>query len=112
MTAEPHRIDVHHHILPLGPELRARPPRDVLHYLRQFHYDTALSANPHALRSLCELVEPSHVLFGSDFPFAPEPVTQASVHDLASFDGFDDAARRLIERDNVLGLIPSLRRIA
>jgi hypothetical protein len=27
-------------------------------------------------------------------------------------DGFDDAARRLLERDNALDLIPTLRRIA
>ena len=102
-------LDLHPKI---GPELKARAPKGVMHYLRQFHYDTALSANPHALRSLCQLVDPAHVLFGSDFPFAPEPVTQASVQGLSSFDGFDDAARRLIERDNALSLIPTCRRIA
>ena len=57
-------------------------------------------------------VDAAYILFGSDLPFAPEPVTQASVQGLASYDGFDDAARRLIERDNALTLLPSLRRIA
>jgi predicted TIM-barrel fold metal-dependent hydrolase len=95
----------------IGLELRARAPKGVMHYLRQFHYDTALSANPHALRSLCELVDPSHILFGSDFPFAPEPVTRASVEGLASFDGFDAAGRPSIERDNALALLRTLRRI-
>jgi len=93
----------------IGPELAKRAPRGFLHYLSRFHYDTALSANPHALRSLCELVGPEQILFGSDFPFAPEPLTQASIDGLATFDGFDDRARRLIERDNALALFPSLR---
>ena len=42
-------------------------------YLKRLYYDTAMSATPHALSSLRELVDPSHILFGSDFPFLPEP---------------------------------------
>jgi len=92
----------------LGPELHERAPLGVMHYLKQFFYDTALSANPHALRSLCELVDPSHILFGSDFPFAPEPVTAVSVQGIAEFDLFDENSRRLIERENALRLLPRL----
>jgi predicted TIM-barrel fold metal-dependent hydrolase len=86
-----------------------RAPCGVMYYLRQFFYDTALSANPHALRSLCALVPPTQILFGTDFPFAPEPVTQMSIDGLAHYDGFDPAARRAIERDNALALLPRLR---
>jgi predicted TIM-barrel fold metal-dependent hydrolase len=93
----------------IGPDLASRAPRGVMHYLRQFHYDTALSANPHALRSLCELVDPSHILFGSDFPFAPEPVTQVSVEGISAYEGFDDEGRQLIERGNALKLLPRLQ---
>lgn len=92
----------------LGPQLRERAPAGFLGYLPRFFYDTALSANAHALRSLQELVGPSQILFGSDFPFAPEIVTAVSVQGLATYDGFDDAARSLIERDNALRLLPSL----
>jgi predicted TIM-barrel fold metal-dependent hydrolase len=80
-----------------------------MHYLKRFHYDTALSANPHALRSLRELVDPSQILFGTDFPFAPEPITQMSIDGLTVYDGFDASARRAIERDNALALLPGLR---
>jgi predicted TIM-barrel fold metal-dependent hydrolase len=97
MTAV-HRIDVHHHIAPRG----------VMSYLKRFFYDTALSANPHALRSLCELVPATQILFGTDFPFAPEPVTR-TIDGLAQYDGFDSAARAAIERDNALALLPRLR---
>lgn len=96
-------------LLDFMPKTHERAPRGVMHYLRQFRYDTALSANPHALRSLCELVGPSQILFGTDFPFAPEPVTQMSIDGLTQYDGFDATARRAIECDNALLVLPTLR---
>jgi predicted TIM-barrel fold metal-dependent hydrolase len=86
-----------------------RAPRGVMQYLKGFFYDTALSASPNALRSLCELVPPTQILFGTDFPFAPEPVTDRTIDGLARYDGFDEAARGAIERHNVLALLPRLR---
>jgi predicted TIM-barrel fold metal-dependent hydrolase len=80
-----------------------------MHDLKSFFYDVALSANPHALRSLCELVPPTQILFGTDFPFAPEPVTHLTIDGLAHYDGFDEAARRAIERDNAFSLLGRLR---
>jgi len=100
-------------LLDFAPQIKERAPRGVMHYLKRFHYDTALSANPHALRSLGELVDPSHIFFGSDFPFAPEPITQQSIDGLGEYDGFDAPARHAIERENALRLLPKLaRRIA
>jgi predicted TIM-barrel fold metal-dependent hydrolase len=90
------------------PHLRERAPKGARHYLQRLHYDTALSANPHALRSLTELVGPERILFGSDFPFAPEPVARLSIDGLAAYDGFDAAARARIERANALELLPSV----
>jgi predicted TIM-barrel fold metal-dependent hydrolase len=96
-------------LLDFLPGTLERAPRGVMHYLKGFSYDTALSANPHALRSLCELVPATQILFGSDFPFAPEPVTHLTIDGLSKYDGFDAAARRAIERDNALALLPRLR---
>jgi len=96
-------------LLDFLPGTLERAPRGVMHYLKGFFYDTALSANPHALRSLCELVPATQILFGSDFPFAPEPVTEMTVAGLASYDGFDAPARAAVERDNALALLPRLR---
>ncbi|KAF4874237.1 Decarboxylase yanB [Colletotrichum siamense] len=42
----------------------------------RFYYDTALSTSPAQLLGLLESVEPSHVLFGSDFPYCPQPVVE------------------------------------
>jgi len=96
-------------VLDFLPGTLERARRGVIHYLKGFFYDTALSANPHALRSPCELVPSTQILFGTDFPFAPEPVTRLTVDGLTHHDGFDEAARAAIERDNALSLLVRLR---
>jgi len=90
------------------PELAQRAPKGGTAYMRALFYDTALSANPHALRSLGELVGPERVLFGSDFPFAPDLATGMQVGGLASYLGYDDADRRRVERSNALRLLPGV----
>jgi len=91
------------------PALLAKAPQGALAYLKRLYYDTAMSANPHALASLRELVDPSHILFGSDHPYLPEPLVQETAHGVAAFQGFDDAARRAVERSSALALFPRLR---
>jgi len=93
----------------MQPGLADKAPQGVITYLKRLYYDTALSAVPYALRSLQELVDPSHILFGSDYPFAPEPITIASIKGLNEYDGFDTQTRVAIERDNALTLFPRLR---
>ena len=92
--------------------LAERAPKGGTAYMRSMYFDTALSANPHALASLTELVGPDHVLFGSDYPFAPEPATQMTIGGLVEYP-FGAAARALVERGTALDLLPSLpRRLA
>lgn len=90
------------------PELVERAPKGGSTYMRSLFYDTALSANSHALRSLAELVGPDHVLFGSDYPFAPELATEMQVSGLSAYDGYDDGGRRLVERSTALTLLPTV----
>ncbi len=93
----------------LGQIVLPGAPQGVMTYLKQFYYDTALSANPNALRSLTELVDASHILFGSDYPFAPEVVTGFSVQGIQNYKGFDEQARKAIERESALELFPRFR---
>jgi predicted TIM-barrel fold metal-dependent hydrolase len=93
----------------IQPGLGDKAPQGALTYLKRLYYDTALSAVPYALRSLQELVDPSHILFGSDYPFAPEPITIASIKGLNEYDGFDQRARTAVERENALRLFPRLQ---
>jgi predicted TIM-barrel fold metal-dependent hydrolase len=88
-------------------EHKERIPKGCLTYLKRFYFDIALSAFPFSLRSLQELAEPTHILFGSDYPFAPEVATALTIAGLKSYDGFDEATLSGIERENALALFPS-----
>jgi 6-methylsalicylate decarboxylase len=93
------------------PVLAEKAPKGAIAYLKRFYYDTALSANAYALHSLRELVDPSHILFGSDTPFLPEQLLHASIQGLADYFGFEPATRKAVERDNGLALFPRLQRV-
>ena len=90
------------------PGFREVVPNGVLPELERLYYDTALSANWLAFRSLLELVTPDKVLFGSDYPFAPEATMTATVQGLIEL-GLDSDVLQGIERDNALALFPGVR---
>lgn len=92
------------------PQYFEAAPQGVLTYLKRFWFDTALSPSPYAMAALMQLVEPSKILFGSDFPFAPEPVTGLQVKQLEEIPFFDAAQRARIDRENALALFPRLAR--
>lgn len=67
--------------------------------LRQFYWDTALSASPASLAALLAVADPTHVTFGSDWPFAPAAAVKFITH---QFDRYplDDRLRAAINRGN------------
>ncbi|MFV0524979.1 MAG: amidohydrolase family protein [Acidimicrobiales bacterium] len=76
-----------------------------LDLLGRFYFDTALSASPTALPSLLAFARPGHVLFGSDWPYAPAPVVSAFVAGLEAHP-LDDEQRRSIDRGAAEALFP------
>lgn len=91
------------------PQYMESAPQGVLTYLRRFWFDTALSPSPFAMAALQALVDPSKILFGSDFPFAPAPLTALQTRELAALPGRDDAWHARVNRTNALALFPRLR---
>jgi predicted TIM-barrel fold metal-dependent hydrolase len=91
------------------PGLQEKVPKGVAAYLSRLYYDTALSASPAALRSLQELVDYSHIVFGSDYPFAPELATAITIEGLKDYDGFDERELKAIHNENALALFPRLQ---
>lgn len=83
-----------------------RSPLDVLDDFRSFCFDTALSSSPAALPSLLAFVRPGHVLFGSDWPFAPKVAGQYFAGGLDS--GVDPGTLRAVNRSNAEALFPRL----
>ncbi|HVI50807.1 MAG TPA: amidohydrolase family protein [Candidatus Sulfotelmatobacter sp.] len=88
------------------PQLAIKAPEGILSYIRRFYYDTALSPSPFAMAALRELVSPDHILFGSDYPFAPATVTGLEVEALETLTIFDAETKAGIGRDNACALFP------
>jgi 6-methylsalicylate decarboxylase len=80
----------------------------VIPALRSLYYETASTTSAYALRSLQEFADPAHILWGSDLPFVYGARLKQEVDHWEHYSGFDDAARRVIERDNALRLFPRL----
>jgi predicted TIM-barrel fold metal-dependent hydrolase len=84
----------------------------VANTLRSLYYDVAEICAPAPLRALMEVADPSRILFGSDFPFSrhrtPAQDVRTLIAGFETFDGWDAATRRGIERDNALKLLPRL----
>ncbi|KAK3385852.1 hypothetical protein B0H63DRAFT_523168 [Podospora didyma] len=80
---------------------------DALQAFRSFYYDTALSSSPHVLQLLLDSVPHDHIVFGSDFPYAPAPAYPTFLEDLEAFD-FTPAMRNKLNFENAQVLISRL----
>jgi predicted TIM-barrel fold metal-dependent hydrolase len=81
-------------------------PAEVLEDLGRFYFDTALSGSPAALPSLLAFAQPGHVLFGSDWPFAPAMAVGFFTGQLDAYPGLDTAGHAAVERDGAAALFP------
>lgn len=88
------------------PQLHEAAPQGAIAYLKRLYYDTAISASPYALSSLQSLVEPTRILFGSDYPYMQQSLVEKSISALTEYKGFNASDRLLLERDNALSLFP------
>ncbi|MEI8409853.1 MULTISPECIES: amidohydrolase family protein [unclassified Kribbella] len=79
---------------------------DVLDDFRGFYFDTALSSSPAALPSLLAFAQPERVLFGSDWPFAPDVAGQYFAAGLD--EGVDGSQLAGINHANAQALFPRL----
>ncbi|WP_427917525.1 amidohydrolase family protein [Streptomyces sp. cg40] len=85
-------------------------PLGILADLQRFYFDTALSSTPAALPSLLAFAAPGHILYGSDFPFAPEESGGLLDSLLDGYDGFEAGQLDAINRGGGEVLFPRLAR--
>ncbi|MEY9841389.1 amidohydrolase family protein [Streptacidiphilus sp. EB103A] len=83
-----------------------RSPLDVLDDFRGFYFDTALSSSPAALPTLLAFARPGHILFGSDWPFAPASAGQYFANGLDT--GVDPGVLAAVNRTSAEALFPRL----
>jgi hypothetical protein len=53
-------------------------------YLKRLHYDTANAGSDLTLSSTLHIVGPSHLVYGSDRPWAPAAAVSNTIQDLES----------------------------
>ncbi|MFK8851041.1 amidohydrolase family protein [Streptomyces sp. Ac-502] len=89
---------------------RERSAEDILRDLKRFYFDTALTASPSALPALLAFAEPGHVLYGSDWPFAPHEAGSYYNHFLETYPHFAAGQAEAVNRNNAELLFPRLAR--
>lgn len=75
---------------------------------KSFYFDTALSSAPLTLSLLKEFAKPGHILFGSDFPYAPTPAIRLMNKFLDEREGYDGDFMRSANFQAALRLFPRL----
>jgi predicted TIM-barrel fold metal-dependent hydrolase len=74
--------------------------------LRRLYYDLAGFPLPRQLTPLLEIADPKHILYGSDWPWAPEPLVAALSTQLSSTPLLTERQRQDFMRNNALALFP------
>lgn len=80
-------------------------PVDGLRHLRRFYYDTALTPSPYSMPALLRFARRDHVLFGSDYPYAP---ASAAVTFARILTAYPTVRHHAIDRGNAEKLFPRL----
>ncbi|MFF3573236.1 amidohydrolase family protein [Nocardia jiangxiensis] len=83
-------------------------PEEILAELRRFYLDTALATSPTSLPALREFADPTHILYGSDGPFAPATSVARNDEYLDHYDAWPEGGLHAINRGNAETLFPRL----
>lgn len=97
-------------MLPLMPRTLGLSTEELVEAARTFYFDTAISSNPVTLKALFEFAAPGHVLFGSDFPNAPQGAIQRFTDFLETYE-LPEETKRQVDSGAALGLFPRLKGI-
>jgi predicted TIM-barrel fold metal-dependent hydrolase len=95
-----------HTVMGRGPHDAGIDPAHVAEVLRGLYYETALAGSRNSLLPTLEVTTADHILFGTDWPAAPESTVVHNIANLTSFAGLTPGQLRGVERDNALRLFP------
>ena len=97
----------------LAPALGLSKPLDSAQFyetLRGLYYDLAGFPLPRQILPLLEIADPKHIMYGSDWPYTPEPLVADLAHKLDATPLMSAAMHRDFMRDNALALFPRFAR--
>jgi predicted TIM-barrel fold metal-dependent hydrolase len=81
---------------------------DIISQAKQFYFDTALAGSKEVFPMILEFAKPGHLLFGSDFPHAPEQLSKGFTRFVDEF-AMDEEKKREVYSKAALELFPRLR---
>ncbi len=87
-----------------GPDDADIDPAHVATVLRGLYYETALAGSRNSLLPTLEVATADHILFGTDWPAAPEPTVVHNIANLTDFTGWADGDLAHVERTNAVTL--------
>ncbi|MCJ1471362.1 hypothetical protein MMC13_000001 [Lambiella insularis] len=94
----------------LGSQIKGAPlNEEIIEDAKSFYFDTALSGTANFLDSFLKWAPKDRILFGSDFPYAPNNVIAYMTHSLEKYE-MDDSLRENIYEKNGQALFPRLRK--
>ena len=71
----------------------------VLTQLARLYFDTAIAGSAASIGPVLELTKPDHIVFGSDFPPASEPVIDQNIAALSALTCLNDAEKSAIQQN-------------
>ena len=78
----------------------ATDPAFLLARIRRFWFEVALSAGAGTIAAIKAVAHPDRILFGTDWPYAPETILTDTVAQLAANGSLTSAERRAIASGN------------
>jgi 6-methylsalicylate decarboxylase len=91
------------------PRFGERHPEGTAPYVGQFYFDTAIAGGSAPMKALQDMTDPSHILFGSDWPFVTSELVFEQLDNLMSGNLFAGEAREGMARENALRLFSGLK---
>jgi predicted TIM-barrel fold metal-dependent hydrolase len=107
---------VYSRVIDLGntPAFRGKVPAGVAAELRKLYYDTAGTSSKTTIPALLNVIPPTQLLLGSDYPLAGPPPTNVMIQQaVAEFEAYhpSPALKAQVEHDNAVALVPRLAQI-
>jgi 6-methylsalicylate decarboxylase len=92
-----------------GPDDAEIDSAHVAEVLGALYYETALAGSRNSLLPTLEVTTAEHILFGTDWPAAPEPTVIHNIANLTGFAGWAESELVQVENANARKLFPRCR---
>ncbi len=83
-----------------SPPFSERHPEGTKPYIGQFYFDTAIAGSKAALGALQEITDPTHIMFGSDWPYITDHLVTEQLANMLAPGVFTDNNFRAMENAN------------